>query len=62
MNTSAKGLRVVVTGAAAGIGRAKHRSGITAALHCHRTPATGALIFLFLVVGARPVERLDCPS
>jgi hypothetical protein len=29
------------------IGRTGHRSGITAALHWHRTPATGALIFLF---------------
>jgi len=30
------------------IGRTEHQSGITAALHWHRTPATGALIFLFL--------------
>jgi len=30
------------------IGRTEHRSGVTAALHWHRTPATGALIFLFL--------------
>jgi hypothetical protein len=33
---------------AAPIGRTEHRSGITAALHWHRTPATGALIVLFL--------------
>jgi len=33
---------------AAPIARPEHRSGITAALHWHRTPATGALIFLFL--------------
>jgi hypothetical protein len=30
------------------IARSEHQSGITAALHSHRTPATGALIFLFL--------------
>ena len=30
------------------IGRTEHRSGIAAALHWHRTLATGALIFLFL--------------
>jgi hypothetical protein len=32
------------------IGRTEHRSGITAALNWHRTPATGALIFLFLIL------------
>ena len=37
------------------IGRTEHRSGITAALHWHRTPATGALIFLFL--GRAPPPR-----
>lgn len=31
------------------IGRTKHRSGITEALHWHRTPATRALIFPFLL-------------
>src|SRR5450756_1122505 len=30
------------------IGRTEHQSGITAALHWHRTPATDALVFLFL--------------
>jgi hypothetical protein len=41
--------RTVEHARAAPIGRTEHRSGITAALHWQRTPATGALIFLFLI-------------
>jgi len=34
-----------------------HRSGITAALHWHRTPATGVLTFLFLFFISLTNER-----
>ena len=39
------------------IGRTGHRSGITAALHSHRTPATGALMFLFPVASLRKMSK-----
>src|ERR1019366_8171386 len=50
---SASADRTVAHARAAPTGRTDHGSGITAALHWHRTPATGALIFLFLSAAKR---------
>jgi len=49
--------RTVEHARVAPIGRTERRSGITATLHWHRTPVTGALIFLFLL-GLEPLASL----